>query len=146
MKAYPLCLLALILTLTSVGFAQSNSDTTGVDGANTQQSGGRELHIDDGARSKMANVTLIKGRCVMVKSAENPIGGYCANVPLILFDESGKSVAQLRTDLKGQFEVNVDDANAKYRFGPSSPSYEIEGATKLVQGGGHALIRLKIKK
>jgi hypothetical protein len=131
------------LISSTTSFAQQgNSDTTGIDGTNIQHSGGKRIRIGD---TSTADNTLIRGRCVMVKTADNPIGGYCANVALVLYNESGKSIGQLRTDLKGYFEINVDAPDAKYHFGPSSSSYEVDGSNKPVQGGGHTLIKLKLK-
>ncbi len=143
-------LLGLLVSLactTPFGFAQdNNSDTTGVDGSNIQQSGGRRLRIGDSAQAGSSDSSIIKGRCIMVKTDDNPIGGYCAEVALVLFDESGKSVGQVRTDRQGNFKINVDDPAASYHFGASSASYEVQGPNKPVKGGQRAILRLKLKK
>jgi hypothetical protein len=133
----------LILASSAVCFAQVGTDP-GVDGANIRQSGGTSLQAG-GHEPRSANKNLITGHCFVVKSENNPMDSACVEVPLTLFDESGKTITQVRTDKTGYFEINIDNPNAIYHFGPSSRSYEMVGATRSVQGGNRALVKLRIK-
>jgi hypothetical protein len=133
----------LILACPTLSFCQAGADP-GVDGADIRQSGGKSFQAG-GHEPKSANKNLITGHCFVVESESNPMNSACVDVPLTLFDESGKTITQVRTDKKGYFEINIDDPNAVYHFGPSSQSYEMVGATRSVQGGNRALVKLRIK-
>ena len=92
--------------------------------------------------SASKNSDTIRGICIIIESATNPVASTCMNLLLILNDLQGNEMMRTRTTAQGQFEFSADSGKA-YRIISGSKFYELVSPTSPIHGGDKIQVQLQ---
>lgn len=140
--------LGLAMAMSIANQAWSDDEAPG--GGPSVPGPGRSRHAGHAEREapRTTRGGKITGRCTLIPSSDNPIGGPCANLMLVLNDSKGGEVDRERTTPDGEFELSTTShpsADGLYRIGSGSRFYDVASPKALLRDGYSIELTLKSK-